>query len=302
MSTRQVILLTTYIALLAGLSACAPSNGIIPTQTAIPSTATITAAVPPPSPIPPAAVSPSPTSTTCLTQSEPIKQDTVPTTKPPQQFFIYLPPCYDSSVDTRYPVLYLLHGQTFTDDQWIRLGMPAIADQLIQSHNATPFIMVFPDDRYWNSDAGPGFGNRLINDLIPYVDKNYRTLADRKHRALGGLSRGGGWTVQLGFEHPELFGALGLHSPAIFKDNAPYVERYVQAIPQDSRPLLWMDIGDSDMELPRALLLEEILTRNNYPHEFHRFTGDHSEVYWGAHAEKYLQWYAQVWQKDSTVP
>jgi enterochelin esterase-like enzyme len=222
--------------------------------------------------------------------------DTAPNTKPPQEFFIYLPPCYDSLTDTRYPVLYLLHGQTYIDDQWVRLGMPTYADQLIHSNEAKPFIMVFPDDRYWNSDGGAGFGDRLINNLIPYVDQNYRTLADREHRALGGLSRGGGWTVQLGFARPDLFGYLGLHSPAIFKDNAPFVEKYIQAIPQESRPKLWMDIGDSDMELPRALLLEEILTRNDYVHEFHRYSGDHSEVYWSAHAERYLRWYTQVWE------
>jgi enterochelin esterase-like enzyme len=213
---------------------------------------------------------------------------------------IYLPPCYENSADARLPVLYLLHGQTYNQDQWVRLGAPAIADQLIHSDQADPFIMVFPDDRYWNSAAGPGFGDRFIDDLIPYVDANYRTIPDRKYRSLGGLSRGGGWTVLLGFDHPELFGALGLHSPAIFKDNAPFVERIVQAIPLETRPKLWLDIGDSDMELTRALLLEDILTSNDYLHEFHLFTGEHSENYWRAHVENYLRWYTQVWQKNST--
>ncbi len=293
MSTRQAILLTTYLSLLAGLSACLPSNGVSPTQTVIVSTATVTATLPP-SPVP---ATFTPTPLTCLTEPGLVKQDAVPTTKPPQEFLIYLPPCYENSANTRYPVLYLLNGQTYNQDQWVRLGAPAIADQLIHSNEALPFIMVFPDDRYWNSAAGPGFGDRVINDLIPYVDKNYRTTADRDHRTLGGLSRGGGWTVQLGFEHPELFGALGLHSPAIFTDNAPYVERIIQAIPQETRPKLWFDIGDSDMELSRALLLEDILTRNDYFHEFHRYSGDHTENYWGAHVEKYLRWYTQVWQE-----
>ncbi|CAG1000812.1 partial Endo-1,4-beta-xylanase Z, partial [Anaerolineales bacterium] len=215
----------------------------------------------------------------------------------PQEFMIYLPPCYGAFPDKRYPVLYLLHGQTYNQDQWVRLGAPNIADEMIHAGESQPFIMVFPDDRYWNSEAGPGFGDRFINDLIPHVDKNYQTLADRDHRFLGGLSRGGGWTVQLGFGHPELFGALGLHSPAIFKDNAPFVERIIRSIPQESRPKLWFDIGDSDMELPRALLLEEILVNNDYLHEFHRFVGDHSEVYWNAHVAEYLRWYTALWQE-----
>jgi len=233
----------------------------------------------------------------CLTQPGLVKQDVVPTTNPPQEFIIYLPPCYETFTDERYPVLYLLHGQTYNQDQWVRLGAPVIADGLIHNDEALPFIMVFPDDRYWNSAAGPGFGNRFINDLIPYVDKNYRTIADREHRSLGGLSRGGGWAVQLGLEHPELFGVLGLHSPAVFKDNAPYVERIIQSMPVETRPSLWLDVGDADMELPRSLLLEDILTRNDYLHEFHRFSGDHTETYWSAHTEEYLRWYTQAWRE-----
>jgi len=297
MSTRQVILLTISLSLLAGFSACLPLNdaGSVPTSTAV---STVTATVTPsPSPVPPTFT---PTPLACLTEPGLLKQDAVPTTKPPQDFIIYLPPRYENDVNARFPVLYLLNGQTYNEDQWVRLGAPVIADQLIHSNQSLPFIMVFPDDRYWNSAAGPGFGNRFINDLIPYVDKNYRTLADRKYRFLGGLSRGGGWTVQLGFEHPELFGALGLHSPAIFKDDAPYVERFVQDIPLENRPRLWLDIGDSDMELARALVLEDILTRNDYFHEFHRFAGDHTEVYWNAHVEKYLRWYTKIWQESAT--
>jgi enterochelin esterase-like enzyme len=297
MNTRQAILLATCFSFLAGLSACLPPNETrsAPTQTVITPTVTVTATM---TPVPiPATVTP--TLFTCLTQPGIVKQDVVPTTKPPQEFIIYLPPCYEDFADQRFPVLYLLHGQTYNQDQWVRLGASVFADQLIHSDQAMPFIMVFPDDRYWNSPAGPGFGDRFINDLIPYVDKNYRTIADREHRSLGGLSRGGGWVVQLGFEHPELFGALGLHSPAIFKDNAPYVERIIQSIPQGTRPKLWLDVGDSDMELTRSLLLEDILTRNDYLHEFHRFAGDHTEIYWSAHAQKYLRWYTQVWQEAS---
>jgi enterochelin esterase-like enzyme len=210
---------------------------------------------------------------------------------------IYLPPCYDELKATSYPVLYLLHGLTSTDDQWVRLGAVSIADQLILSGEAPPFIIVFPDDRYWNLPPGPGFGERIINLVIPYVDKNYRTLADRAHRSIGGLSLGGGWTIHLGFTHPELFGALGLHSPAVNGKDAPYLEKMIQVIPSNIRPRLWFDIGDADKELGQARELEAILADNNYLHEFHLYAGDHTEGYWSLHVEEYLRWYVEDWKK-----
>ena len=289
MITRQAILFMTYASLLAGLSACSPSNDMIATQTVIPTTATL-AVTSTPSPTP--AI---PTPLTCLTVPGLIKQDVVATTNPPQEFLIYLPPCYENYADARFPALYLLHGITYNQDQWVRIGTPEIADQLIHSNEVHPFIIVFPDDRYWNSPASAGFGDRLINRLIPYVDENYRTIPNRKYRSLGGLSYGGGLTVELGFEHPELFGSLGLHSPAVLKENAPYVENNIKNTADETRPRLWFDIGDRDTELGSGQLLEEILTRNNYIHEFHLFSGDHTEKYWRAHVEQYLRWYAQGW-------
>lgn len=248
-----------------------------------------------PSPIPPTAT---PTPLTCLTQPGRIEQGVVSTTEPPQDFLIYLPPCYIERTDQRYPVLYLLHGQTYTQDQWVRLGAPQIADQMIASGESQPFIIVFPDDRHWNLNAGAGFGDRLINALIPFVDANYRTLADRDHRALGGLSRGGGWAVRLGFEHVDLFGSLGLHSPGIFKEDAPYLERLIRGIPEESRPRLWLDVGDNDREQESIIQFEETLTRIGYVHEFHYYFGDHSEAYWAAHVGDYLRWYAEAWNQE----
>ncbi len=210
---------------------------------------------------------------------------------------IYLPPCYEYET-ARYPVLYLLHGQTYTQDQWVRLGAPQMADKLIHNNKVAPFIIVFPDDRYWNLPSGGGFGSRVINDLIPYVDANYRTRAERKYRALGGLSRGGGWTAKLGFDYPALFGALGFHSPALFKDNAPYLDMITKNIPEETRPLIWIDIGDADPGLGDSILFEELLRQNEYIHEFHRFSGDHTENYWGAHVKDYLRWYGVFWQQQ----
>ena len=304
MNTRQANIAATCLALLFGLSACAPAPELIPTQTATqlpPPTVTATFT---PRPVPatdtPSPIPPTPTATpyTCSGENGTVQADVVETTNPPQEFLIYLPPCYGSSGALNFPVLYLLHGQTYTDDQWVRLGVPETADRLIHNGEIMPYIIVFPDDRYWNLVAGSSFGDRLINSLIPYVDDNYRTLADREHRSLGGLSRGGGWTVDLGFSHPELFGALGLHSPAIFVKDGPYIERVIKFLSEENRPQLWLDAGDVDPELPGILTFEEILTTYRYFHEFHRFSGAHTEEYWGSHVEEYLRWYAQQWQEQ----
>lgn len=178
----------------------------------------------------------------------------------------------------------------------MRLGAVTTADNLILSGAAPPFIIVFPDDRYWNLPPGPGFGNRLLEHLIPYIDATYRTLADRSHRALGGLSRGGGWTIRLGLQQWELFGALGLHSPVVFAADASFVDEWIAAIPAESFPRLWLDIGDQDKELGYARLLEETFSENSIPHEWHQYSGDHSEIYWRAHVDEYLRWYVQGWR------
>jgi enterochelin esterase-like enzyme len=215
--------------------------------------------------------------------------------KPAQQFLVYLPPCYDEQTSQRYPVLYLLHGQTYTDDQWVRLGAVRVMDSLIQSGEIKPFIIVFPDDRYWNLVAGPGFGDRLINSIIPYIDKNYRTLADREHRAIGGMSRGAGWSLRLGLTHWDLFGFIGLHSLAVMQKDASKVRNWIASIPLNSRPDIFMDIGDKDQELIMARQVESDFNEYDMSHEWHLYRGAHTEDYWSAHVEEYLRWYAEQW-------
>jgi enterochelin esterase-like enzyme len=193
----------------------------------------------------------------------------------------------------RYPVLYLLHGQTYTDDQWVRMGAAADADLLIHSGQAAPFIMVFPDDRYWNLPPGPGFGDRLINLLVPYVDAHYRTLATAPQRALGGLSRGGGWAIHMALTQYRTFGIVGLHSPVIFEDDSAFLDKLMAAVPSDAWPRFWLDGGDRDGELGNIRRFESELTAFEVPHEWHLYAGDHTENYWGAHIREYLLWYTQ---------
>jgi enterochelin esterase-like enzyme len=293
MYTRQAILIAALLSLLIGLSACSTFQAAIPTATVTVSPPAATATLIP-TPIPPTAT---PTPLGCLTQPGNVEKGVLTTTDPQQEYTIYLPPCYSELTNQRYPVLYLLHGQTYTMDQWVRLGVPQVMDEMFFSGTSVPFIVVFPDDSLWNISAGWRFGDRLIESLIPYIDATYRTIPDREHRAIGGLSRGGGWAAELGLKNPGMFSSIGLHSPAIFKGDGYAMEKLVQAISDESRPRLWLDLGDVDREWKSILEFEEMLTYFGYPHEFQRYLGDHSEIYWGAHVRDYLRWYAEAWNE-----
>jgi enterochelin esterase-like enzyme len=300
MSTRQATKWTiSFVTLLAFITACSQSNQPVPTST--PFSPTIT---PFPLTVTPQINDPATASTDtpapkagCLSQPGRVEGGKVASTKPPQEYLIYLPACYDEQTEARYPVLYLLHGQTYTDDQWIRLGAVAALDKLILSGESQPFIIVFPDDRYWNVAAGPGFGDRLVKALVPYVDKTYRTRPDRNHRAVGGLSRGSGWALKLGLTHWDLFSIIGLHSLAVFQGDGSNIEKWIQEIPPASAPTIYMDSGDNDPELGKALKVESMFTENGITHEWHLFSGAHTEEYWSAHVNAYISWYASQWNQ-----
>ena len=299
MYNRQATRLTLLLSLLFGLWACSPSNQSGPTPILVPPTATRTRV--PPTPTRPPSPTPTSTPLACLRQPGELQNGEVPTEVRPTAFIIYLPPCYEQFPDQRYPVLYLLNGQPFSSDpyppgeQWIRIGAPEAADDLIHSGQSVPFIIVFPEDRYWNLNLGERFGQYMLNDVIPYIDGHYRTFADRDHRALGGLSRGGGWAFQLGTTRPDLFSSLGLHSPALFGNDRAALERRARALPPELWPRLYLDVGDRDPEWAFNAHVEEVFTEYGLSHEWHLNTGAHDEAYWSEHVEEYIQWYAEGW-------
>jgi enterochelin esterase-like enzyme len=215
----------------------------------------------------------------------------------PLDFRIHLPPCYDVERSRHYPVLYLIHGQSFNDDQWDRLGADETADSLAAAGELPPFIIVMPRDRTGDQPPEDGFARAVAEVLLPYVDKNFRTIADRQHRAVGGLSRGAGWSVHLGLVYWDLFGALGAHSPAIFHEDARLMRVYLDEIPAGSHPRIFIDVGEKDRPeiYDAAIWFEQVLNEKDVPHEWYLFPGYHEEAYWHAHVEKYLRWYAKEW-------
>jgi enterochelin esterase-like enzyme len=215
-------------------------------------------------------------------------------------FRVYLPPCFDASLPetsaVRYPVLYLIHGQTFADDQWERLGIGAAADALIQAGTAPPFLIVLPREADTFADIYlSSFRQDVIEGLIPWMDANYPTCTARACRAIGGLSRGGAWAIHLGFSNWILFGAIGAHSTPPFNTDARLLPGWLAQIPEGQAPRIYMDAGRRDPYLQMASAFEQQLTEVGVAHEWYLFNGQHDEAYWAAHAADYLAWYTRPW-------
>jgi enterochelin esterase-like enzyme len=111
--------------------------------------------------------------------------------KKPFIFRVYTPPCFDPNGTTRYPVLYMLHGQSSYDDQWDRLGLDEAADKLISAGTIVPLIIVMPQESNYLEDPQISrYGYALMDELLPWIEVNYPTNPGRQTRAIGGLSRG----------------------------------------------------------------------------------------------------------------
>ena len=212
------------------------------------------------------------------------------------KFRIYLPPCYSDQPQVRYPVLYLLHGMNNNDQQWVKIGATTAADALIDNGEAPPFLIVMPQEDNWSVDAdNTNYGKAVVTALVPWIDQHYATCADRLCRAIGGLSRGSGWAIRLGFSYPDVFGAIGAHSLSPFDGDYDDLPNWLGAISPASAPRLYIDIGNADISLEYAKYFEAEITRLNFAHEWHIFEGGHNEAYWNAHMMDYLKWYTQPW-------
>ncbi len=126
---------------------------------------------------------------------------------------VYTPPGFNPTEKTRYPVLYLVHGGSDTEETWTKVGRAnLIADNLIAQQKAKPMIIVMP---YANVRPKPmiDFNQDVINDIIPFIESNYPVLADSKNRAIAGFSVGGGQTLNIGLTHPDMFAYVCSYAP-----------------------------------------------------------------------------------------
>jgi enterochelin esterase-like enzyme len=160
-----------------------------------------------------------------------------------------------------------------------------------------------PHDRLWTEPTSDNFGVALVQSLVPWVDEHYRTLPERQYRAIGGRSWGGGWALHLGFSHPELFGAVGMHSSVVFNADVVPIMGWLDSFSEGTAPRVYMDIGDKDRSenIMEVTWVDSLLTEDGISHEFHLYEGKHNDVYWRAHVEEYLRWYSQDWGNDPAL-
>jgi len=205
---------------------------------------------------------------------------------------VYTPPGYDRNPTARWPVLYLLHGANADETAWHRLGRAnLILDNLIAASKIRPFLVVMPFgygvDPAANAPPAantPMFEKDLLDDLIPYVESTYRALKDREHRAIVGLSMGGGQALTIGLNHLDRFSHVGGFSAAVGRLDGlttTYASAIAKpAVTNKALRLLWVGCGTSDGGFAASKGFSEFLTAHQITHTFRATEGAHTWMVW----------------------
>jgi enterochelin esterase-like enzyme len=226
-----------------------------------------------------------------------------------ENYFIYVPPDPQKS-GRRFPVLYMLHGGGGRHE-WIDYGLIGMADKAIAAGTLPPMIIVLPqgDQGYWvnHIDGGPKWGDYLSRDLVQHIDASYPTIADAKHRAVGGLSMGGWGALYQAFTHPDEFGVVGAHAPSLRGGDGsmPFLPRGSAFAQYDPRELannapnitglrVYLDADEQDPWVKPDADLHNRLDQRHIANEWHVFPGRHGGTYWHDHIPDYLQFYGRA--------
>ncbi len=192
---------------------------------------------------------------------------------------VYTPPGYSKS--KKYPVLYLLHGIGGDEKEWFNQGKPqVILDNLYADKKIAPMIVVLPNGRAMKDDRAVGnimegpkvqafatFEKDLLNDLIPYIEKNFPVLKNQKNRALAGLSMGGGQSLNFGLGNLNTFAWVGGFS------SAPNTKSPQELMPnvknaKKKLKLLWISCGDKDGLISFSKRTHDYMLANQVQHVY----------------------------------
>ncbi|MDT8306357.1 MAG: alpha/beta hydrolase-fold protein [Anaerolineae bacterium] len=215
---------------------------------------------------------------------------------------LYLPPCYGDDGHV-YPALYLFAGNIHNEGKWDELGIDEAADAAIAAGEIAPLLIVMPAGG-WLADetsGGPGsYESLVLNELIPHVEATTCAWPDGAGRAIGGISRGGYWALEIAFRFPEQFASVGGHSAALLDTFAgPDVNPQQTALRNDLGDLrVYLDIGENDHVRMNTIRLHEAMAAAGITHEWHSNEGRHDDAYWSGHVPEYLEWYGETWPLD----
>ncbi|QCR22371.1 esterase family protein [Pontibacter sp. SGAir0037] len=204
---------------------------------------------------------------------------------------VYTPPGYAKS--KQYPVLYLLHGIGGDELEWLKNGQPQIIlDNLYAAGKAEPMIVVLPNGRAMKEDRAVGnifdkakveafanFEKDLLHDLIPFVEAHYPVYTDQKHRAVAGLSMGGGQSLNFGLGNLDRFAWVGGFS------SAPNTKTPAELLPDPAKAkeklkLLWISCGTQDNLMNISSRTHAYLEEHQVPHIFYEEPGGHDFKVW----------------------
>jgi len=208
-------------------------------------------------------------------------------------YYVYTPPGYEQSGKKTFPVLYLLHGYSDLENGWTVSGQAQfILDNLIAEGKAVPMIIVMPfgyvpplpgdgegEWKDWFSRVEPRYEPYLINELIPRIEQEYRVYKDPGHRAIAGLSMGGGQTLYFGLHNPDTFAWIGAFSSAVYTDfhgkllNDP-------ANLNSKIKMLWIGCGKDDFLYKSNIEFIDVLKQKNIKHIAYISEGRHEWWVW----------------------
>ncbi|GAB3317265.1 esterase family protein [Larkinella ripae] len=222
-----------------------------------------------------------------------------------RRMHVYTPPGYEKGT-TKYPVFYLLHGGGDDDSGWPTVGRAGfILDNLLAAGQAKPMIVVMPNGSMPlpPSTGMPSpdamqkmralFADELLKEIMPYVEKNYRTQPNRENRAIAGLSMGGFQTLDVTLSRPELFNYVGVFSSGFFGPTIDEAEtKYARALNDPgfnkNKKLFWIEIGKDDFVMDANKKTMALLDKHQIKYQYKETAGGHTWTNWRQYLNEYV--------------
>ena len=229
-----------------------------------------------------------------------------------KSFSVILPKSYKTDTDRKYPVVYLLHGHGENDWEWANINVAMIHEQVskcVADGSAAEMIIVKPNatenqSGYFNRE-GWRYEDYFFNELIPAVEKRYRVIADKGHRAIGGLSMGGGGSFYYGVRHPEMFSSVyaisaavgiksnGNDSNNIFDGREDFDQMSEEQLEALRGVAFTLDCGDDDFLFAGNVAVYQQMKQHKLNVQFRCYEGVHATYYWYDALERALRFWTR---------